>query len=184
MKLMIKNVRCTFPKLFVAEEYMGRKTFSIGLMIPEGDKNLAALEHACLDAVEAKYPGKGMEMLKKFKKSRQTYPVKELDDGGFIITPKRREEQGAPLVIDGQKRNIPADAGKPYAGCYVNASVDIYCYQKNGGGVTAYLNGVQFVKDGEPLGAGATASSCKDDFEELETPSASVEAADDVSDIM
>lgn len=185
MKLVVKNVRCTYPKLFVAEEYMGKKTFSIGLMIPaEGDKNLAALEHACLEVAEAKYPGKGMAMLKKFKGSRQTYPIKELDDGNFIITPKRREDQGAPLVVDGQKRNIPAAANKPYAGCYVNASIDVYCYTKNGGGITCYLNGVQFVKDGEPLGAGATASSCKDDFDELETPTAEVVPADDGADLI
>ena len=109
---------------------------------------------------------------RRSKKSNQTWPLKELEDGGYSITPKRKEEQGAPTVLDQKKHNIPADAGKPYAGCYVNCSIDVFCYTKNGGGVTSYLNGVQFAKDGEPLGAGATAASCRDEFDELEAPEA------------
>lgn len=178
VRIMVKNARCQFPKLFQAEEYMGKKNFSIGLLLPADSANLKAIEAAASEAAESAFPGKGPAMLKKFRGSRTTWPVKELDDGSFIITPKRREEQGAPLVMDQKKQIIPADAGKPYAGCYVNASIDVFCYTKNGGGITAYLNGVQFVKDGEPLGVGATAASCKDDFEELETPDAPADGSD------
>lgn len=178
VRIMVRNSRCQFPKLFQAEEYMGKKNFSIGLLIPADSDNLKAIEAAANQAAESAFPGKGAAMVKKFRGSRTTWPIKELEDGSFIITPKRREDQGAPTVLDQKKQNIPADAGKPYAGCYVNASVDIFCYTKNGGGVTAYLNGVQFAKDGAPLGAGATAASCKDEFDELDTPEAPADGSD------
>lgn len=171
-RIMIRNARCVFPKLYTAEEYMNKKNFSIGLLINADSENLATIEKAIRAAVEAAYPGDADKMLKRFKKSNQTWPLKELEDGGYSITPKRKEEQGAPTVLDQKKHNIPADAGKPYAGCYVNCSIDVFCYTKNGGGVTSYLNGVQFAKDGEPLGAGATAASCRDEFDELEAPEA------------
>ena len=74
--------------------------------------------------------------------------------------------------IDQKRQNIPADRGLPYGGCWVNVSIDVSCYTKSGGGVTAYLNGVQLVKEDAPLGAGATAGSCRNDFDEIETPSA------------
>lgn len=167
-RIMISNVRCTFPKLFVAEEYMGKTNYSIGLIIPADHPALKAIEAAALEIAEARYPGKGDGMVRRFKQSKTTWPLKALDDGGFQLTPKRKVEQGAPTVLDQKKQNLPASSGLPYAGCWVNCSVDLFCYTKSGGGITAYLNGVQLVREDAPLGGGATAASCRDDFEVIE----------------
>lgn len=54
-----------------------------------------------------------------------------------------------------------------YAGCYVNAIIDLWV-QNNGFGkrVNANLYGIQFVKDGEQFGAGAV--DVFDDFDDLD----------------
>ena len=169
VRTMVSNVRCVYPKLFVADEFQGNKRYSIGLLLDEA--NLNAIKAAIKTAVENTFPGKSAQMIKAFSGSRQQWPLKTLDDGTTIITPKRREANGAPLVIDQKRQNIPADRGLPYGGCWVNVSIDVSCYTKSGAGVTAYLNGVQLVKEDAPLGGGATAGSCRNDFEEIETPS-------------
>lgn len=59
-----------------------------------------------------------------------------------------------PSVVDRKLVTLTEEDGKPYAGCYVNATIEIYPYyhSKSGPGVTASLRAVQFVKDGDPFG--------------------------------
>lgn len=168
VRLMIKNVRCNFPKLYVAEEFKGKKNYSIGLMIPTGSPIIEQIEKAAKESIGAQYPGKIEAMFKRFKGSRNTWPIRELDDDTFIVSPKRKEENGAPIVMDQKKNLLPADSGLPYAGCWVNASVDVFCYNKEGGGVTMYLNGVQLVKEDAPLSGVVPATACKDDFDAID----------------
>jgi hypothetical protein len=68
------------------------------------------------------------------------------------------------MIIDKDKSPLTEDDEKLYAGCYVNAIVELW-YQNNNYGkrVNANLLGVQFFKDGEPFGDGVSAS--EDDFD-------------------
>ena len=176
-QVMLEGV-CTFPKLFVPEEYNGVKQWSCGVILTDEAKErfLKAAhqvieETAGADKVEA--------LLRKFKGSRQSWPLRELDDGAFSISSKRKEDKGAPIVIDQKKQMIPSTAGKPYAGCQIKMLVTVYFYDKNGGGVTTYLEGVQFVADGTPLSGGSTAGQIKNAFDVIETPEVPVEEEDD-----
>lgn len=46
----------------------------------------------------------------------------------------------------------PMDAALLYSGCYARVAMNFYAYNTNGNrGITAGLNGIQFVRDGEPL---------------------------------
>ncbi len=56
-----------------------------------------------------------------------------------------------PLVLDKDaKTHLYATDGKPYAGCYVNASIDIWAQDSQyGKRVNAGLRGVQFIRDGD-----------------------------------
>jgi hypothetical protein len=57
-----------------------------------------------------------------------------------------------PLVIDRDKSPITEDDNIVYAGCYVNAIVTLWGQNNQfGKRVNAQLDGVQFVRDGEPL---------------------------------
>jgi hypothetical protein len=58
-------------------------------------------------------------------------------------------------VVDLQGNPLVTTDGKPYAGCYVNANIDVWWQDnKYGKRVNASLRSVQFVKDGESFGAG------------------------------
>lgn len=72
-----------------------------------------------------------------------------------------------PLVIDRDKTPLAATDGKPYAGCYVHASIELWCQDNNfGKRINATLRGVQFFKDGDAFAGGGTAS--EDEFEDIE----------------
>jgi hypothetical protein len=69
-----------------------------------------------------------------------------------------------PAIVDIDKTPLVEADGKPYAGCYVNASVTITAFQNAYGKfVQAQLNGIQFAGDGEPFGGGSEGYS-EDDF--------------------
>jgi hypothetical protein len=59
-----------------------------------------------------------------------------------------------PLVVDRDKSPLTEDDGRPYSGCYVNATVHIWAQDnKYGKRINASLEAVQFVKDGDAFGA-------------------------------
>ena len=169
IRVVLSNTRCIYPRLFKADEYMGKSNYSIGLLLPEGSENLKKVQQAILEAVREEYGSeKANALVKKFAGSRTTWPLKkrdaEDDSEGYMIQPKRSEEKGKPKVVDRRKNPITED-GVIFGGCWVNASIDVYCYSNNGGGVTTYLNGVQFVKEDAPLAG--SAASCEQDFDDL-----------------
>jgi hypothetical protein len=89
---------------------------------------------------------------------------KEAEDS-WVLASYRPQDKGRPLVIDQQKNPLVAADGKPYAGCWVNATVEIYTTGKPNMGVRCGLLGVQFLKDGDAFGGGTPPNP--DDFEAL-----------------
>ena len=165
IRVVLTDVRCIYPRLFRADEFMGKKNYSIGLLLPEGSANLKKVQQAILDAVREEYGSeKANGMAKKFSASKNTWPIRVREEGDYMIQPKRNEEKGAPKVLD-RRKNLVTDESKVFGGCWVNASIDVYCYTQNGGGVTTYLNGVQFIREDAPLSG--SAASCEQDFEDL-----------------
>ncbi|MGJ0626521.1 ssDNA-binding protein, partial [Xenorhabdus bovienii] len=73
--------------------------------------------------------------------------------------------KGRPLVIDCDRTPLTAQDGRPYSGCYVNATISIFAYDKKGKGIGASLGGVQFLRDGDAFAGGGVASV--DDFDDL-----------------
>ncbi len=64
-----------------------------------------------------------------------------------------------PSVVDRNQSPLTEEDGKPYAGCYVNAEVEIWAQKPKPGigrRVNVSLLGVQFVRDGDAFGSGAT----------------------------
>ncbi|CAN0502063.1 unnamed protein product, partial [Phaeothamnion confervicola] len=72
---------------------------------------------------------------------------------------------GRPLVIDGQKNPLVEEDGKPYGGCYVNATVEIYAQKGENAGIRCGLLAVQFARDGDAFTAGSKPSA--DDFDDV-----------------
>jgi hypothetical protein len=69
-----------------------------------------------------------------------------------------------PLIIDGLKQPLTAESGKPYSGCFVNATFELWAQEnKWGRRINASLMGIQFLRDGPRLAGGSVSSV--DDYE-------------------
>jgi len=69
-----------------------------------------------------------------------------------------------PMVLDRDRSPLAEDDNRLYAGCHVNAIIELWAQNNQWGKrINANLLGVQFFKDGEPFSDGVTASA--DDFD-------------------
>ena len=85
--------------------------------------------------------------------------------GNFFIS-AAAQENAAPTVIDRDRSPLSARSGRPYAGCFVNASIELWAQDNNyGQRVNAQLRGIQFYADGDSFSAGRPADA--DEFEEV-----------------
>jgi hypothetical protein len=191
----LENVRLSFPDLFEATQFEGKGPFSYkaALLQPEDQKVFVQQEDkswkpttmskVIAEIAKGKWNAKADAVLKSIEGNSQKFcwidgALKDYDgyEGNFALSASRGQEKGRPNVVDLDKTPLTASDGKPYAGCYVNATVEIWPQDnKFGKGIRATLRGVQFVKDGDAFSAGTPVSD--DDFDEIEAP----ETADDLS---
>lgn len=138
----------------------GDAKYDITIMIPKEDQGL--LKNAAAKAMECLKESFGVETIKdalarQFKwvlrpgesvldKDGKPY---ENAEGMICITARSKR---LPLLVDRKRTELKPDA--IYPGCYVALSVDFGSFNKEGGkGVTTFVQGVQFQRDGERLGA-------------------------------
>lgn len=153
-KLQLKNVRLSFPSIFKRSDFNGQegKFEATFLLNKETQADQIAMIEKTIEAAITEA---------KIKVPTDKRCLKDGDDFdydgyaghmAFKASTNRR-----PTIIDRDKTPLAEDDGKPYAGCYVNAIVDVWI-QNNSYGKRANSNlfGIQFVKDGEAFGAGDT----------------------------
>lgn len=174
MKVMLKNVRLAFPDLFVAKQFDGAGPFrySATFLVEPGSENEKAIEAAITKVAAEKFGKKAAAMVQSMRGNSNKFcyldgNLKDYDgyQGMFYLSAHRKESDGPVLVLDTNKAPLTAATGKPYAGCYVNASVDIYAQDGQYPGVRCGLIGVQFFRDGDSFG-GASKSDGSE-FEDL-----------------
>ena len=172
MIVKLNNVRLCFPQLFEAKTVNGegKPAVSAAFLIDPKDPQLEVLNKAIEAVAKEKWGAKSDAMLKTIRAADKTClhsgDLKANYDGfeGMMYVSARNALR--PLVIDVNKAPLTAEDGKPYAGCYVNASVELWTQDNNyGKRVNATLRGVQFYKDGESFAGGGVASD--DDFDDL-----------------
>lgn len=163
-KIQLKNVRLSFPSIFKRSDFNGEQgkfeaTFLLNkeTQSDQIEKLEAAIEQAIKDA-KIKVPSD-----KRCLKDGDDFEY----DGYEGHMAFKASSNKRPTVIDRDKTPLAEDDGRPYAGCYVNAIVDIWV-QNNSYGKRANGNlfGIQFVKDGEPFGSGDV--DVTDDFDEVD----------------
>ena len=170
MKLMLTNVRLAFPQLFEAATVNGegKPAFSASFLIEPKDPQVKAINAAIDATAREKWGAKADATLKAARGADKVC----LHDGdnkaeyagyeGMLYVSSRSSQR--PLVLGADKSPLTAADGKPYAGCYVNASVEIWAQDNNyGKRVNAQLRGVQFLRDGDAFAGGGAAS--EDEFE-------------------
>lgn len=179
MRIVLKNVRASWPGLFEATAHPknpNSKSYKIDLIVDKKDKqNIALIEKAVNTEAQAKFGAKYLNVLQVLKFDKQKNSVRDGDEtlnskgdpihpGCMVIAARRAEKDGMPEVRDqANKPILKENAGKIYAGCYVNAIVEIYAQNKDGNALRCSLLGVQFAKDGPSMGGSSPASA--DEFE-------------------
>lgn len=172
-KIVLKEVRLSFPSLWATETYNGTDTgkYACTLLIPKDSKQGKDLAKAVSSAAEEKF---GKPLPKSIK-----YALKDGDsveyDGYAGMWAIKANTKKRPVVIDQRKTPVTEDDNVIYAGCFVNASIEVYAMDNQyGKRVGCQLNGIQFVKDGDSFGGGGNAM---DDFDAIES-----EDSDDADD--
>ncbi|QTP33511.1 hypothetical protein B7759_02105 [Burkholderia glumae] len=172
--VQLKVARLSFPDLFEAVQFEGQGPFSYRaaflqpedqpVFLQQADKSwkqttmAKVIEAVAADAWKSKAPA----ILKTLEGNPQKYcwydgNSKSYDgyEDNFVLSASRGQDKGRPVVIDADKTPLSEKDGKPYAGCYVNATVEVWAQDnKFGKGIRATLRGVQFVKDGDAFSAG------------------------------
>lgn len=169
-RIMLRNVRLAFPALFEPSSYGdGDPAYSATLLMESAQAE--AVDKAIAAVAKEKWGAKADTQLKALRAAGKVC-LRDGDekadyDGfeGMMFVAARSKTR--PTVVDGQRQPLAQSDGRIYAGCYVNASIDIWA-QDNAYGkrVNATLRGIQFVRDGEAFGGGRPAQA--DEFDEIE----------------
>jgi hypothetical protein len=172
MKVKLNNVRLAFPKIWHAEQVNGEgePAFSAAFLFDPKHPCTKELDAAIEQVAKDKWGAKATEVLKQMRAQDRTCKhdgdlKAELDGypGNFFVNARNKVRPG---VFDRDRSPLAEEDGRIYAGCYVNASIDLWAQDnKFGKRINASLGGVQFVKDGEAFAGGGSAGS--DEFDDL-----------------
>ena len=173
MKLLLKNVRIAFcQNLFTAGSQIAgsEPKFGCTLLIEKDDAQVQAIKKTIQSVAAEKWTAKADKELKTLYAGdrvclRDGDTKEEYDgfEGCYFINASSKSK---PTIIDRDRSELIPANGKPYAGCFVNASIDVWAQDNQfGRRINASLRGVQFYADGDAFAGSAPAS--KDEFEDL-----------------
>lgn len=181
-KVILKNVRLSFPRLWEARQFKegeGKPRYDANFLMETGGEMHKAVRKACIAEAKAGWGPKAEKFIKSIEGNTQKFcftdgDLKEADghEGHWVLASHRNQDQGPPSVVGrtrdkstGRLVKLTAADGKPYSGCFVNATVEIWAQKGTNSGIRCTLLGVQFFKDGDAF-AGAPASD--EDFDVLD----------------
>jgi hypothetical protein len=194
--VQLTNARLAFPDLWEPVQYEGQGPFNYRatflqpedqpVMVQQADKSWkkSTMAKVLAGVAEEKWKAKGAAILKSIESNNQKCCWYDGNSKGydgyedvFALSASRGQEKGRPIILDRDKSPLQAKDGKPYAGCYVIATVEIWAQDnKFGKAIRATLRGVQFYKDGDAFSAGTPLD--EDEFSSVEAPE---EAEDDIA---
>lgn len=174
MQVKLKHVRLSFPDLWVPVEFKtgdGKPRFNATFLIEPGSENDKAIRAAITEAAKETFGAKWQALLKSLEGNSNKYAYLDGNtreyDGYEGMMYLACHAKARPYICDRNPETVlAADSGRPYAGCYVNAQVDIYAQKGENTGIRASFTGVQFAADGDAFSAGKPATA--NDFETLE----------------
>ena len=175
MRIKLQNVRIAFcADLFKAGHFQGdtssKPSYSATFLILKSDtKQLKMLQDAIKSEAQGKWGAKAEKILKDLMSKDRTclHDGETKDYEGFqdamYVAARSTVKPG---VFDQAREPIAESSGEMYAGCYVNASIDVYAQDNQWGKrINASLRGVQKVKDGDAFAGGTPASA--DEFDDI-----------------
>jgi hypothetical protein len=173
-RVVTGKVRFSFVSVFEARAFGEGQVpkYSVMLLIPKSDKGTIdrikkAIDAAAQKGLMTKFNGKMPTVVKSTLKDADV----DTDQDGEVFATKWPYAAGhyiinvstknQPQIVDANLNPIinPVDF---YSGCYGRASINFFAYNNNGNkGVSAGLNNLQKLEDGEPLGG---ITSAEQDF--------------------
>lgn len=195
MKIILRNVRLAFPDLWAPKAFRAGDdprygaTFIFGRdhsdkcqVFLDGnnetptvvDGALAAVQKAIKTVAQEAWKDKSEQVLKSIEHNSNKFCFGDGDtkseydgfEGNMFITGRAKQEN-TPKIVGLDGKPITREKGVIYAGCYVNAVLDVWAQDNptHGKGMRCGFLGLQYFRDGDAFGAGAKAS--EDDFEDL-----------------
>lgn len=171
--MLLQNVRLSFPKIWKPEAFQAdqKKKFGCNVIIPKDDPQLAALQEEIAEVAEASWGKKWKDIYKGLpedKRGLRDGAVKAdkegYDDSVMFLAASNTSR---PTIIDRDRTQLTEADGRPYAGCYVNANIEVWAQDNQfGKRINFSLRGLQFADDGESFGGGAAPADA-DEFPDL-----------------
>ena len=181
MIVKLQNVRISFPNLFEAKAVNGEgePRFSAVFVIEPGSANAKTLANALDTVAKEKWGAKGPGTLADLKaKGRVCYQERaktnasgEVYDGFEGMHHVSAGNTARVPIIDRDTTPLTPQDGRPYGGCYVDASIEVWAQDNSWGKrINGKLRWVQFRADGEAFSGGAPVS--QDEFSAIEATTA------------
>jgi hypothetical protein len=184
MKVTRIQARLAFPNIFNMSTVQGsegsKPSYSCTLLVEPGSDSDKRIQAALKEVAQAKW-GEQWQTVFKTLKSQDRIAYR---DGNTKLDRDGNVQQGFAdmkamscrsyqklMIIDRDGTTVlNEEDGRPYGGCYVSASIDIWAQQSSQWGrrLNCKILGLQFVKDGDAFAAGAPATI--DDFDQLDDP--------------
>jgi hypothetical protein len=175
-RIMLRDVRISFPDIFeatvVGDDPKAKPRFGAGLLMSPDHPQVQEIKDKMMAVALDKWKDKGKAQYLALEKTNKL----ALHDGdtktydgyaGNLFVQAASAEDKRPTVLNKDRTPLTAKDGVIYAGCYVNASIDLWA-QDNGFGkrINAQLRGIQFLRDGDSFSAGRPADA--DEFDNIE----------------
>lgn len=171
------KVRFSYCNLFTPKANQdGNEKYSVTLLIPKSDKRTVEKIKSAMEAAVKTYKERnsGKKLPSSLKNTLHDGDGERPNGGEFgpecagcyVITVSSNKK---PVLVHADKTPLTEES-ELYSGCYGRAVINFYVYDNSGNkGITAGLNGIMKLYDGEPLGgAVVTDSDWDDDWEDDE----------------
>lgn len=182
MSIKLTNVRLAFADIFTAKSFANdpknKPAYSCQLLVTPGSPDAIKIEAAMKAAAIELWGAKGADLLKTMQAKDDGVCFRDgsLKDysgyDGMMYLAARSPSRPKifdrnPKKPDGSENLLTEEDGRPYAGCFVDAIVDIYATNTGGKKVCCGLKGLQFRADGDAFSGSAPAKA--EDFDSLDT---------------
>jgi hypothetical protein len=174
MIIKFKNARLAFPNIFRPRpsDKPGEKgKYGCLFIVDPTNPVIAELNKAFPVVAKAKWNDKAAVILAGLEKQDKlalhdgsTKAQYAGFEGNMFIS---ANSDIRPTVLNLDRTPLTEDDGKPYAGCYVAGSIELWCQDSKDFGkrINAQLRGLQFQRDGDAFAAGTAAK--EEEFEDL-----------------
>ena len=172
MQITLKNVRLAFASIWEAKQVNGegKPAFSASFLLSADDPQVDEINDMIDKCAAEKWGAKAKTVLAALR-GKDAVAIHNGDlkaqyegfEGNYFVSARSYQKV---LVVDRNRVQLEQSSGKPYAGCYVDANVELWAQDNQWGKrINATLRWVQFRRDGDAFAGGAPASV--DEIEDL-----------------